>query len=206
MKKILKTLVLTLAVGTFFASCNKDTDNSWYEEQELLRKKEIARIDSTLKAQAPLLKTYAEENFTNPTLDDSTGFWFEILTPATDQSYQYTLTSSGNWVTPIASVKYKGELMNGTVFDEPSQPISMNIVQSSQSQNGLIPAWVIAFRPKKITFNGTEFNTGLIEGGLKKGHKIRFIAPSPYCYDNISRDKIPANSPLVFTIEVLDIK
>jgi FKBP-type peptidyl-prolyl cis-trans isomerase FkpA len=71
---------------------------------------------------------------------------------------------------------------------------------------GLIPAWPIAFRPKTIVFNGRTHHTGLVEGGLKKGHKIRFVAPSPYCYDTRASDKVPANSPLVFTIEVQDIR
>lgn len=205
MKKLFKTVLFALAATVFFAACNKSDDFNYDDYYEQIAK-EQQRIDSTLKAQAPILKEYALRNFQNPVFDDSTGFWFEILSPATDNSYEYTITSSGSWVTPTASVKYKGQLLNGTVFDEPSQPVSMSIVESSQYTSGLISAWPIAFRPKTIKFNDKTYYTGLIEGGLKKGHKIRFVAPSPYCYDKSSSEKIPANSPLDFTIEVIDIK
>lgn len=202
MKNLFGKLLVVALLGVGFASCMKDKgDDSWYEEQIKNQK----RIDSTLKAQEPILEDYALANFDSPVYDDSTGFWFEILAPATDDSYEYKINSSGGWVTPVATVKYKGELLNGTVFDEPSQPVEMSIVERSQFQNGLIPAWPIAFRPETIVFGGKEYKTGLIPGGLKKGHKIRFVAPSPYCYDNQNSEKIPANSPLVFTIEVINI-
>ncbi len=205
MKQLFKTVFFALAATVFFAACNKSEDVNYDDYYEQLAK-EQKRIDSTLTAQKPILREYAMNKFDNPQYDDSTGFWFEILAPATDTSYQYTITSAGSWVTPIATVKYKGELLNGTVFDEPSQPVSMNIVEASQYNQGLIAAWPIAFRPKTITFNSKKYYTGLIDGGLKKGHKIRFVAPSPYGYDKTSSEKIPANSPLVFTIEVVDIK
>lgn len=208
MKNLFKSALL-ITVGTIaFSSCmNKDADNYDYEAEY---KKELARIDSTLEAQKPILEEYALANFDNPQLDDSTGIWFEILEPATPSTtpYQYSLTQSGSWVTPIAKVVYEGYLMNrkNDPFDKTSQPIEMSIIESSQYQAGLIQAWPIAFRPKTIIFGGKTYYTGLIEGGLQKGHKIRFIAPSPYCYDNRSNDKIPANSPLIFEIKVEDIK
>ena len=207
MKKLFSILSVVALMATTFTSCNKGDDFDYDGYNEQLRKNQ-ERIDSTLRVQKPILEAYAMEHFENPVYNDSTGIWFEILQPATptENPYEYPLTSNGQWITPTATVKYKGELLNGTVFDESSQAISMNIVEQSQYGPGLIPAWPIAFRPKTIVFGGETFHTGLVEDGLQKGHKIRFVAPSPYCYDNRKSDKIPADSPLVFTIEVIDIK
>lgn len=207
MKKLLTLTLATLFGAVLMTSCNKSDDFN-YDEYYKQLEKEKKRVDSTLNAQKPILREYALANFENPVLDDSTGIWFEILEPAiiTETPYQYSLTQAGQWVTPVATVKYKGYLMNNTVFDENSQPTVMNIVEASQYQSGLIPAWPIAFRPKTITFGGKEFHTGLVKDGLQKGNKIRFIAPSPYCYDTKSSEKIPANSPLIFEIKVEDIK
>ena len=66
-----------------------------------------------------------------------------------------------------------------------------------------IPAWQIAFFPKKI---GDLNLGGLTVKGLSKGTKIRIITPSYWAYQNMSNSKIPANSSLDFTIEVVDIK
>lgn len=208
MKTLSKLTFAFVAIVLLFASCMKDDNNNsndYYEE--LL--KEIARRDSTLKAQAPLLRTYVmnpENGFTNPVLNDSTGIWFEVINEPTDTTYQYRINSNNAWVTPMATVKYKGMLLNKTVFDEPSLPVDLSIIEGTQYQNGLIQAWPIAFRPKTINLNGKTYHTGLTEKGLKKGSKIRFVTPSVYGYDNATKDKIPANSPLDFTIEVVDIK
>jgi len=205
MKNLLKIAVFSLLSIFVFASCNKESDIDYPDYEELL-KKEQKRRDSILTVQKPILQAYALENLDQPIYDDTTGIWFEILNPPTDTSFEYVVNSNGTWVTPTATVKYKGQLLNGTVFDEPSQPTVLSIVEATQFQQGLITLWPIAFRPQKITFGAKEYHTGLITGGLKKGHKIRVISPSIYGYDNGKTDKIPANSPLDFTIEVLDIK
>ncbi len=208
MKNLFKPLFAIILTAITFTACmdKSDIDNTDYLEQIA---KERRRVDSTLTAQKPILKAYAEEHFTNPMFDDSTGIWFEVLKPATDETYEYKVNSSGSWITPVATIRYKGQLLNGTVFDAPTQPVEFQIVESSQyNPSGLILSWPIAFRPRKITFGGKEYHTGLTEKGLKKGSQIRFVAPSPYCYDNraTADGKIPKDSPLDFTIEVVEIK
>lgn len=191
-------VVLTIAVG--FAACNDNDD--WYEEQ--LRQQELnqKRIDSTLNAQKPILQAYAMEHFENPVMNDSTGIWFDLIEAGDDDSYEYMINGQ-QIVVPTVTVKYKGELMNGTVFDQTADDKTANFLIG----RNVIPAWQIAFLPKSINYNGSDVPiVGLTENGLKKGSKIKFIAPSPYCYDNNAREKIPANSPLVFEIEVVDIK
>lgn len=209
MKKLLGIITVAILGVATITSCNKSDDFN-YDEYYKKIEQERRRVDSTLNAQKPILEAYAKANFDNPVLDDSTGIWFEILEPATatENPYKYSLTSNGQWVTPIAKVIYTGYLMGkeSDPFDQTSQPVEMNIIEASQYTQGLIPAWPIAFRPKTIIFNSKEFHTGLIDGGLQKGNKIRFITPSPYAYDNRSSDKIPANSPLIFEIKVEDIR
>lgn len=204
MKKITKLFLAFTSCAFIFASCNNDDFD--YDDYNERLEQEARRIDSTLKAQAPILEEYALTHFDEPTYSDSLGIWFEILQEPTDDSYEYIVTNDGYFIDPTATVKYKGELLDGTVFDDQTTPMEMVIRFGSQMANGVIPAWVYAFRPETITFGGTKHYTGLVPDGLKKGHKIRFVAPSPYCYDNNSSDKIPANSPLVFEIEVTEIR
>lgn len=203
MKNCLKFLVLTLLSITFLTSCNEDDDNSWYEEQQ----KELARIDSTKKAQAPILKTYAEEHLgSSRTLDTATGIWFEILTPNTDDSYNF-INQNGALNNFLVKAKYEGKLvLTGATFET-------NTEGADFTANGVISAWQFAIFPKSVTLNGNVQQIGgLTANGVKKGGKIRFITPSTLAYDNYDRKdasgavKIPANSPLDFTIEVMDIK
>ena len=203
--KNFKLLLVAVVAILSISSCMKNEyveDNSWAENQ--------ARIDSTLEAQKSVLAEYAMENLGDGRqFNDTTGIWFEILETPTEEeakAFEYSISPQGSFVTPSAKVKYKGQLLNGTVFDEPSIAADFLIRSGSSFQQGVIPAWTIAFYPETVVYNGQTYHTGLVEDGLKKGHKIRFIAPSPYCYDNRSSEKIPADSPLDFTIEVIDIK
>ena len=41
--------------------------------------------------------------------------------------------------------------------------------------------------------------------GMKKGSKADFVCPPDYAYGSRSRPKIPANSVLLFSVEVVDI-
>lgn len=194
MKNFKISLIALLAVVSV-SSCMKD-DNNYVDDSAAQR----ARIDSTLRAQKSILAEYAQENFENPVYNDSLQMWYEVITPATDNSFEYVI-SGYSFVPVTATVKYKGELLNGTVFDESSTATAMTI-----GRGNWIQAFERAFWPKKVTVNSVDFYPGLTPDGLKKGQKIRFVAPSPWCYDTVVKDKIPANSPLVFTIEVVDIK
>lgn len=206
MKNLVKLLFAVLILGITFVSCksNDYNDDDYWKQVEQNNR----RIDSILKDQAPLLKKFALDNFENPQFDDSTGFWFDVLQTPTDEddkAFEYVVSGNG-WKAPLATVKYTGKLVkDGSTFDSSTDPVEMRIIPASQFNQGLILAWPIAFYPKSIKQGGKEYPTGLLEKGMKKGSKIRFIAPSPYCYDNRSLDKIPANSPLDFTIEVTKI-
>jgi FKBP-type peptidyl-prolyl cis-trans isomerase len=87
--------------------------------------------------------------------------------------------------TDTVTVHYHGTLLNGTVFDssvERKQPASFPL-------NRVIPGWT----------EGLQL--------MKKGDKFKFEIPAKLAYGERSPSpKIPPNSPLVFEVELLEIK
>lgn len=84
------------------------------------------------------------------------------------------------------TVHYSGYLLDGTKFDssvERDEPFTF-VVGVGQ----VIPGW----------------DEGVML--LKKGSKARFIIPPTLAYGNRDLGKIPANSTLIFDVEVLDVK
>jgi len=211
MKNITKFLMAFFCLGLILTSCNKD-DTDYNAIEEKIRQ-ELIRQYKTKKQQAQEIKDYAAANFTNPKFSsDSTGIWYEVLSEGTGDSYDYTGTA------PKISVNYKGELLNGTIFAQTKEGTPANYSNLAYTYNEtpqgqyLGTSWFFAFIPESINNNGIENKTyGLLPKGLKKGSKIRFITPSVWGFDN--RDykvgdgpSIPANSPLVYTIEVVNIE
>ena len=195
-----------LCLGMIFASCNKDNiDYDAIEEQQRL---EMIRIDSTRKAQAPLLEQYAKTNFQNPVKSDSTGIWYEVLAAGQPDSYDY---KNGY---PSISVNYTGSLtdQNKTVFSKSKDgtPANFsNLLLAIRQNFGL--CWYYAFIPQTLNQDGRDVKLGgLLPKGLQKGTKIRFVTSSIFAYDNqeykgTENVTVPKNSPVVYTIEVTDI-
>lgn len=93
-----------------------------------------------------------------------------------------TEAQTGNTV----SVHYKGTLLNGTVFDasyDRGTPFSFTL-----GQNRVIQGW----------------EQGVL--GMKVGGKRKLVIPPDLAYGPITRGPIPANSTLVFEVELLDVK
>ncbi len=196
-------IIVTLAVATF-SSCSKNNDLDYekaLEEQRIQDSINNARIQKLLKEQAPAIKAFADANLVNAKLDTATGIWYQLILAGDDASYTYKVMNN-LLVAPIITAKYKGTLLDGTVFDQ--SPTDKDF---TSSLNNVIGAWQLAFFPKTITFNGNNYKIGgLTASGLKKGGKIKFVTPSPWAYDAKASDKIPANSPLYFELEVVDLK
>ena len=189
--KHLKLLLVAFIAVFAISSCSKDSNDDGLADYEANKK----RIEALLKEQAPILKEYAEENFgENAKMDSATGIWYEVVEQASDSTFEYTATGN-SWVPVNATINYKGELLDGTEFDAQDDQ-AMDI-------NNVIAAWLQIFYPKNSNPNAFS---GILPDGLLVGNKIRFVAPSPYCYDNKVSEKIPADSPLVFTVEVLKLK
>ena len=206
MKQVNKLFFLILGVITLFTACSKNDGIDGIDEEQ--RRQDSIRRAELVKAQAPALKAYVENpsnGWTNPVLDTTWGIWYEILAPGQEDSYAYKFNSYGDIIAPRIEVKYKGQLLNGTVFDQTDEQ-STNKKTYTIGLGQVIYAWQYAFLPKRINYNGQSYPApGISEKGLKKGSKIRFVTPSPWGYDTQASNKIPANSPLVFEVEVVNI-
>ncbi|MEI6274849.1 MAG: FKBP-type peptidyl-prolyl cis-trans isomerase [Prolixibacteraceae bacterium] len=99
----------------------------------------------------------------------------------------YIMNVAGTGTNPTSSstveVKYAGSLINGTVFDQTATDKTF-----TYSLTGLIKGWQIGIPL------------------MKKGGKATFIIPSALGYGGYATGPIPANSVLIFDIELIDIK
>jgi FKBP-type peptidyl-prolyl cis-trans isomerase FkpA len=98
----------------------------------------------------------------------------------------YQIMTSGTDKTPttcsFVSVNYKGTLTNGKVFDQTTgTPVSFNLIS-------LIEGW-----KKGIPL-------------IKKGGKIMLYIPPSLGYGSTVVGSIPANSILIFEIELVDVQ
>jgi FKBP-type peptidyl-prolyl cis-trans isomerase FkpA len=106
---------------------------------------------------------------------DPSGMYYQIITPG---------GSTYPSINSKVAVKYAGYLLNGSKFDE------MTIAESDPNRywslSGLIVGWQIGI-PK-----------------IGKGGKIKMIIPSSLAYGCSAIGSIPANSILVFDVELVD--
>jgi FKBP-type peptidyl-prolyl cis-trans isomerase len=112
----------------------------------------------------------------------------DMITTASGLKYQVLKQGSGTIhpkATDTVNVHYHGTLLNGTVFDssvERGEPISFPL-------NRVIPGWT----------EGVQL--------MKVGDKFKFEIPANLAYGESSPSpKIPANSTLVFEVELLGIQ
>ena len=78
-------------------------------------------------------------------------------------------------------VRYRGELIDGTVFDESEDPISLNLGQ-------VIPGWT----------EGVQL--------MSVGDKYRFYIPQELAYGSQGQGSIKPYSALIFEVELVSIK
>jgi FKBP-type peptidyl-prolyl cis-trans isomerase FkpA len=97
----------------------------------------------------------------------------------------YVIENQGSGTTPnlcsSVTVKYKGTLLNGTVFDESTSNVTFPL-------NNLITGW-----KKGIPL-------------VQKGGKIKLYVPPSLGYGSTSISGIPGNSTLIFDIEVVGVE
>ncbi|WLS79307.1 FKBP-type peptidyl-prolyl cis-trans isomerase [Erwinia pyri] len=106
----------------------------------------------------------------------------------TDSGLLYQVEKEGSGDAPKDSdtvvVNYKGTLIDGTEFDNSytrGEPLSFRL-------DGVIPGWTEGLKH------------------VKKGGKIKLVIPPQLAYGKNGVPGIPANSTLVFDVELLDIK
>lgn len=96
-------------------------------------------------------------------------------------------------------VNYTGKLLNKTVFDTSFEQVAKDngIFNSSRRYEPL------KFRPGfNFAIIGFEFAISL----MREGEKATVIFPSRLGYGNQPKDLVPPNSPLIFEIDLLDVK
>ncbi|MEQ4512782.1 FKBP-type peptidyl-prolyl cis-trans isomerase [Dickeya zeae] len=106
----------------------------------------------------------------------------------TESGLLYQVDKEGTGAAPKDSdtvvVNYKGTLVDGTEFDNSykrGEPLSFRL-------DGVIPGWTEGLKH------------------VKKGGKIKLVIPPALAYGEAGVPGIPANSTLVFDVELLDIK
>jgi FKBP-type peptidyl-prolyl cis-trans isomerase FkpA len=110
------------------------------------------------------------------------------LTATKDPSgLYYILNVAGTGTTPTSTstveVKYKGSLINGTIFDQTATDKTFTYALS-----GLILGWQIGIPL------------------MKEGGKATLFIPSRLGYGSQNMGTIPPNSVLIFEIELIDVK
>src|SRR5690554_640384 len=109
-----------------------------------------------------------------------------VQTTESDLQYEVVKKAEGAQpkVSDVVSVHYQGTLVDGSVFDssiERGEPVEFPV-------GGVIPGWVEGLQLMKV------------------GEKYKFYIPSELAYGAQSpTPAIPANSTLVFEVELLDI-
>lgn len=157
MKKYL--LLLSILIVTL-TSCLKTPDTVEVQTTTVDPVKQ-ATADSTA------IQAYLVANPTIKATRDTSGLYYEVLTPGTGTNP--TLKST-------VTVGYTGKLLNGTQFDTSASYTTL--------LSNLIRGWQI----------GIPF--------VKAGGSILLIIPSGLAYGNNQVGVIPANSVLVFTINL----
>lgn len=99
----------------------------------------------------------------------------------------YAVDNAGSGKQPngcsTVTVNYEGKLTNGTVFDKTT-----------------------AGNPAEFDLSGlvTGFRNGALQ--IKSGGKVRVYIPPSLGYGSTARPGLPANSILIFTIELVSVK
>ena len=99
----------------------------------------------------------------------------------------YTITAPGTGVNPTinstVTVRYTGKLLDGSIFDSNNTPTGISFGLSQ-----VIKGW--------------QLGVPLI----KKGGSINLYLPPSLAYGCSGSGPIPGNSPLIFAIELVDVK
>lgn len=149
--------------------------------QEKAQQEMMQQSASQMAIDDKLMQDYFAANNLKPT-KTGTGLYYIIEKEGTGNTAQ-----KGQTVT----VDYTGKLLNGKVFDSNVDPKFQHVEPLSVQVGGgqVIPGW----------------EEGLML--LKKGSKAKLFIPSPLAYGSQARgEDLPANSVLVFDIDVKDIK
>ncbi|QEY61616.1 FKBP-type peptidyl-prolyl cis-trans isomerase [Metapseudomonas lalkuanensis] len=152
-------------------------DEELVEAFAFLQKRAEERMTALNAENAKAGKKFLEDNGKREgVVTTASGLQYEIVTKAEGAQPK---------ATDVVTVHYEGKLTDGTVFDSSIQrgsPIDLPV-------NGVIPGWVEGLQLMHV------------------GEKVKLYIPSELAYGEQSPSPaIPANSVLVFDLELLGIK
>lgn len=173
--KILFPLLIILLLG----ACNREANNNF---------KNPDAADNTPAAVANTAETSVEQQYAevNRQWLATNGKQDGITTTASGLQYQVKKEGDGKspTINDIVSVKYTGKLIDGTVFD-------------STEKNGGMPA----IFPLAGVIKGWQEGLQL----MKEGSEYTLFLPAALAYGEQSVGGIPANSTLVFDVELVKV-
>lgn len=128
----------------------------------------------------------AEDKDFTPALPTAIG---EKKTTKSGVVYETLKEGTGSELKPNqrAVVEYEGKLENGKIFDSSKNRAPGNF-QISKGPGGIIVGW----------YEGLP--------GMKIGEKRKLTIPAKAAYGDTARPGIPANSTLIFEVELLEIR
>lgn len=188
MKKLIVGIVSLISFSALFTACLKN-DNTNYP-QPVDPKTEKPKIDSFIKAKGyNMLHEIVLKDASNQNV--STGIRYEVV----GDNWGDTINFKPSLEKRNIKMKYTGTLLNGTVFDK---------TQDGSSRT--LPLYV------RHPSTGQDGFPGLVPGlfyvleKVGKGAHVRVVIPSLYGYANRTDiQAIPANSPLFFDVEIVDV-
>ncbi|QCR34802.1 FKBP-type peptidyl-prolyl cis-trans isomerase [Nissabacter sp. SGAir0207] len=161
-------------------------DKSKLSDQEIEQTLQAFEARVKASAQAKMEKDAQENATKGQTYRDK--FAKEKGVKKTESGLLYQVEKPGAGDAPKDSdtvvVNYKGTLTDGTEFDNSytrGEPLSFRL-------DGVIPGWTEGLKH------------------IKKGGKIKLVIPPELAYGKTGVPGIPANSTLVFDVELLDVK
>jgi FKBP-type peptidyl-prolyl cis-trans isomerase len=169
---------LLLSVVWVFSGCVSDEENA-----QILFERDIQKIE-TYVTQNPIASV-------KDAIDGGTGI----------RMYWTKLSGSGHKVAlgDTVSVNYTGKMLDNLVFDTSIDSVARanNLFNANRTYE---PFRFIIGRGMVIP--GFEFGVF----NMEKGDKATVIMPSLYAYGSRGEGRIPPNAPLIFELELVDIK
>ena len=161
-------------------------DKSKLSDQEIEQTLQAFETRVKASAQAKMEKDAAESEAKGKAFREKFAKEKGVKTSKTGLMYKVEKEGTGDAPkdTDTVVVNYKGTLTDGKEFDNSytrGEPLSFRL-------DGVIPGWTEGLK------------------NIKKGGKIQLVIPPDLAYGKTGVPGIPANSTLVFDVELLDIK
>lgn len=173
---------------------DEDETMAYFNDLQLkAQEDEVSKASGQLELEDKVIEEYVKDNNLQGTKTES-GLYYIIEKegsgPAIEEGDQ-------------ASVHYAGYLLNGQIFDTSIKEVAEanNIYNPQRDQGG-------GYGPFDLQVGVGQVIPGWDEGLslLKKGDKAKFIIPSPLAYGSRGAGAdIPANSILIFDVEIMDV-